>query len=143
MIENIVLKYLKADETLAELLGGGESGDGATCPIYPDVGQVPALPCVIFYADAPTSPSDNPWDYTQNITYEVYAQTERAAQAIRNRLYELLNKYDDFFLIDTTNGLIIREAHAVGASVSDHFPNDTEQAKTKAVSVDFRFTKCA
>lgn len=142
MIENIILKYLKEDDTLAELLGGGESGDN-TCNIYPDVGQVYALPCVIFSADAPTSPSNNPWDYTQNLTFDIYAQTERAAQAIRNRLYDLLNKYDDFYLIDTQKGIIIREAHAVSASVSDHFPNDTEQAKTKVVSVDFRFTKCA
>lgn len=142
MIENIILKYLKEDDTLAELLGGGESGDN-TCNIYPDVGQVYALPCVIFSADAPTSPTFNPWDYSQNLTFEIYAQTERAAQAIRNRLYDLLNKYDDFYLIDTQKGIIIREAHAVSASVSDHFPNDTEQAKTKVVSVDFRFTKCA
>ena len=143
MIENLVLKFLKADVKLAELLGVEESDANANCPIYPDVGQVPQLPCIIFYADSPTSPSGNPWDFTQNITYEIYAQTERNAQDIRNRLYTLLNKFDDFFLIDTTNGLIVREAHAVGASVSDHFPNDTEQAKTKAVSIDFRYSKCA
>ena len=134
MIENIILKYLKADNELAQLTGGN---------IYPDVGQVPALPCVVFSADSPTSPSDNPWDYTQNITFEIYAQTEKAAQNIRNRFYYLLNKYDDFYLIDTATGIIIREAHAVPASVSNHFPNETEQAKEKAVSFDFRFTKCA
>lgn len=143
MIENLVLKFLKADVKLAELLGAEESGQITNCPIYPDVGQVPQLPCIIFYADSPTSPTENPWDYTQNITYEIYAATEKAAQDIRNRLYELLNKYDDFYLIDKTNGLIVREAHAVGASVSDHFPNETIQAKTKAVSIDFRYTKCA
>lgn len=134
MIENIILKYLKADTVLAQLTGGN---------IFPDVGQVPALPCVVFSADSPTSPSDNPWDYTQNITFEIYAQTEKAAQNIRNRFYYLLNLYDDFYLIDTATGIIIREAHAVPASVSNHFPNDTEQAKEKVVSFDFRFTKCA
>jgi hypothetical protein len=134
MIENIILKYLKADNELAQLTGGN---------IYPDVGQVPALPCVVFSADSPTSPSDNPWDYTQNITFEIYAQTEKVAQNIRNRFYYLLNLYDDFYLIDTATGIIIREAHAVPASVSNHFPNETEQAKEKAVSFDFRFTKCA
>ena len=134
MIENIILKYLKADSELAQLTGSN---------IFPDVGQVSALPCVVFSADSPTSPSDNPWDYTQNITFEIYAQTEKAAQNIRNRFYYLLNKYDDFYLIDTATGIIIREAHAVSASVSDHFPNDTEQAKEKVVSFDFRFTKCA
>ena len=134
MIENIILKYLKADNELVQLTGGN---------IFPDVGQVSALPCVVFSADSPTSPSDNPWDYTQNITFEIYAQTEKAAQNIRNRFYYLLNKYDDFYLLDTTTGIIIREAHAVSASVSDHFPNDTEQAKEKVVSFDFRFTKCA
>lgn len=134
MIENIILKYLKADNELAQLTSGN---------IYPDTGQVSALPCVVFSADSPTSPSDNPWDYTQNITFEIYAQTEKAAQNIRNRFYYLLNKYDDFYLIDTATGIIIREAHAVPASVSNHFPNETEQAKEKAVSFDFRFTKCA
>lgn len=134
MIENIILKYLKADNELAQLTSGN---------IYPDTGQVSALPCVVFSADSPTSPSDNPWDYTQNITFEIYAQTEKAAQNIRNRFYYLLNKYDDFYLIDTATGIIIREAHAVPASVSNHFPNETDQAKEKAVSFDFRFTKCA
>ena len=134
MIENIILKYLKADNELAQLTSGN---------IYPDTGQVSALPCVVFSSDSPTSPSDNPWDYTQNITFEIYAQTEKAAQNIRNRFYYLLNKYDDFYLIDTATGIIIREAHAVPASVSNHFPNETEQAKEKAVSFDFRFTKCA
>lgn len=134
MIENIILKFLKADTTLSTLTGGN---------IYPDVGQVESLPCVVMSADSPTSPSDNPWDYTQNLTFEIYAQTERAAQDIRNRFYELLNKYDDFFLAEQPSGIIIREAHAVYASVSNHFPNDTEQAKEKVVSFDFRFTKCA
>lgn len=134
MIENIILKFLKADTTLATLTGGN---------IYPDVGQVESLPCVVMSADSPTSPSDNPWDYTQNLTFEIYAQTEKLAQQIRNRFYELLNKYDDFFLAEQPSGIIIREAHAVGASVSNHFPNDTEQAKEKVVSFDFRFTKCA
>lgn len=134
MIENMVLKYLKADSTLNTLTGGA---------IYPDVGQVTDLPCVVMSVDSPTSPSNNPWDYTQNLTFEIYAKTEKATQQIRNRFYELLNKYDDFYLIDQTNGLIIREAHAVYASVSNHFENDTDQAKEKVVSFDFRFTKCA
>ena len=134
MIENIILKVLKADTILSTLTGGN---------IYPDVGHVESLPCVVMSADSPTSPSDNPWDYTQNLTFEIYAQTERVAQDIRNRFYELLNKYDDFFLAEQPSGIIIREAHAVSASVSNHFPNDTEQAKEKLVSFDFRFTKCA
>lgn len=134
MIENIILKFLKADTTLSTLTDGN---------IYPDVGQVESLPCVVMSADSPTSPSENPWDYTQNLTFEIYAQTEKKAQAIRERFYELLNKYDDFFLAEQPSGIIICEAHAVSASVSNHFPNDTEQAKEKVVSFDFRFTKCA
>lgn len=134
MIENIILKYLKQDNDLYELLGG---------KIYPDVGQVTELPCVVMSADQPTSPTDNPWDYTQNLTFDIYAKTERNAQQIRNRFYELLNKYDDFFLAEQPSGIIIREAHAVPSSVSNHFPNDTEQAKEKVISFDFRFTKCA
>ena len=134
MIENVVIKFLKADSTLNTLTSGH---------IYPDVGQVTELPCVIMSADEPTSPTNNPWDYTQNLTFDIYAGTEKSAQQIRNRLYELLNKYDDFKLNDLTNGIMIREAHAVFASVSNHFPNDTVQAKEKVASFDFRYTKCA
>ena len=134
MIENVVIKFLKADTTLNTLTSGN---------IYPDVGQVTALPCVIMSADEPTSPTNNPWDYSQNLTFEIYAATEKNAQQIRNRLYELLNRYDDFKLNDLTNGIVIREAHAVFASVSNHFPNDTVQAKEKVASFDFRYTKCA
>lgn len=134
MIENIILAYLKQDDELYSLLAG---------KIYPDVAQVQALPVVIMYADSPTSPSNNPWDYSQNLTFEIYADTEKKAQQIRNRLYDLLNKYDGFFLAEQPTGIIIHEAHAVFASVSNHFPNDTKQAKQKVVSFDFRFTKCA
>lgn len=134
MIENIVLKNLKADTTLKSLLDGR---------IYPDVAQVKTLPCVVFYADSPTSPVDEPFLYTQNITFEIYAKTEKSAQQVRNRLYEILQRFDDYFIADKTSGIIIREAHAVSASVSNHFPLDNEQAKEKVVSFDFLFTKCA
>lgn len=133
MIENIVLKNLKADTTLKSLLDGR---------IYPDVAQVKTLPCVVFYADSPTSPVDEPFLYTQNITFEIYAKTEKSAQQVRNRLYEILQRFDDYFIADKTSGIIIREAHAVSASVSNHFPLENEQAKEKVVSFDFLFTKC-
>lgn len=134
MIENIVLKNLKADTTLKSLLDGH---------IYPDVAQVKTLPCVVFYADSPTSPVDEPFLYTQNITFEIYAKTEKSAQQVRNRLYEILQRFDDYFIADKTSGIIIREAHAVSASVSNHFPLENEQAKEKVISFDFLFTKCA
>ncbi len=134
MIENIVLKNLKADTTLKSLLDGR---------IYPDVAQVKTLPCVVFYADSPTSPVDEPWLYTQNLTFEIYAKTEKSAQQVRNRFYEILQRFDDYFIADNTSGIIIREAHAVSASVSNHFPLENEQAKEKVISFDFLFTKCA
>lgn len=134
MIENIVLKNLKADTTLKSLLDGR---------IYPDVAQVKTLPCVVFYADSPTSPVDEPFLYTQNITFEIYAKTEKSAQQVRNRFYEILQRFDDYFIADNTSGIIIREAHAVSASVSNHFPLENEQAKEKVISFDFLFTKCA
>lgn len=134
MIENIVLKNLKADTTLKSLLDGR---------IYPDVAQVKTLPCVVFYADSPTSPVDEPWLYTQNLTFEIYAKTEKSSQQVRNRLYEILQRFDDYFIADKTSGIIIREAHAVSASVSNHFPLENEQAKEKVISFDFLFTKCA
>ena len=134
MIENIVLKKLKADTTLKSLLDGR---------IYPDVAQVKTLPCVIMTADSPTSPVDEPWFYTQNLTFEIYAKTEKSAQQVRNRFYELLQRFDEYFIADRTSGIIIREAHAVSASVSNHFPLENEQAKEKVISFDFLFTKCA
>lgn len=133
MIENIVLKDLKSDYVLNDLLNG---------KIYPDVAQVKSLPCVVMYADEPTSPVNEPFLYTQNLTFEIYAKTEKTAQAIRNRFYEVLQKFDGYFIADKS-GIMIREAHAVFASVSNHFPLENEQAKEKVVSFDFLFTKCA
>ncbi|MDD6152794.1 MAG: hypothetical protein PUC11_02470 [Elusimicrobia bacterium] len=135
MIENIILKVLKADAELAELLDGR---------IYPDVAQVSVLPAVVMAAGEPVSPINEPWYYTQNLTFEIYAGDVKTAQAVRNRLYEVLQKYDDFFCSDLANsGIIIREAHAVASSVSNHFELGTEQAKEKLVSFDFKYTKCA
>lgn len=134
MIENIIINYLKADSELNTLLAG---------KIYPDVAQVGTLPCVVMSADSPINPTENPYLYQQNITFEIYAKTEKVAQQIRDRFYNLLNKYDNFNLADLTNKIIIKEAHAVNASVSTHFLLDNEQAKEKVISFDFQFTKCA
>lgn len=135
MIENIVLKALKADGELAELTGG---------KIYPNVAQTEALPVVIMTSDEPTNPTNDPFYYTQNLTFEIYAKTERSAQDIRNRLYTILNRFDNYFQNDLAKtGIIIREAHAVYASVSNHFHIENEQARERAVSFDFKYTKCA
>lgn len=134
MIENLVLNNLKANETLSALISGR---------IYPDNAQVKTLPCVIMSADSPTSPINEPWAYEQNLTFEIYAKTEKSAQDVRNCLYDLLNKFDQYFLQDATSGVIIHEVHAVYASVSNHFPLENEQAKEKVVSFDFKYTKCA
>lgn len=134
MIENLILKTLKADTVLNGYLEGR---------IYPDVAQVKNLPCVIMSADSPTSANETPYLYTQNLTFEIYAKTEKSAQQVRDRIYDLLHKFDNFFLADSTLKVIIREAHAVFASVSTHFPLGVEQAKEKVVSIDFVFTKCA
>lgn len=135
MIENIILKILKADAKLAEILNRR---------IYPDVAQVNTLPAVVMEAGEPVSPINEPWCYTQNLTFEIYADDVKTAQDIRNRFYEILQKYDVFFYADLkASGIIIRESHAVYASVSNHFPLETGQAREKIVSFDFKYTKCA
>lgn len=135
MIENIIIKSLLADSELNTLTSGH---------IYPNVAQVKELPCVVMTSDEPTNPTNDPFYYTQNLTFEIYAKTERSAQNIRNRFYEILNKFDDYFKNDLIkSGIIIRECHAVYASVSNHFPLENEQARERAVSFDFKYTKCA
>lgn len=134
MIENLVLNNLKANANLSALISGR---------IYPDNAQVKILPCVIMSADSPTSPINEPWAYEQNLTFEIYAKTEKSAQDVRNCLYDLLNKFDQYFLQDATSGVIIHEVHAVYSSVSNHFPLENEQAKEKVVSFEFKYTKCA
>ena len=134
MIENLVLNALKQDATLKTLIAGR---------IYPDVAQVKALPTVIMSADSPTSPINEPWAYVQNLTFEIYAKTEKSAQDVRNRIYDLMQQFDNYFLTDQTNGIIVHECHAVYGNVSNHFPLENEQAKEKVVSFDIKFTKCA
>lgn len=135
MVENIIIKALRDDSELSELTGG---------KIYPNVAQVKTLPVVIMISDEPTNPTNDPFFYTQNLTFEIYAKTEAAAQAIRNRFYEILNRFDQYFKNDLSkSGIIIREAHAVYASVSNHFHIENEQARERVVSFDFKYTKCA
>ena len=113
MIENIIIKALREDAELAELTGS---------KIYPNVAQVKTLPVVIMTSDEPTNPTNDPFYYTQNLTFEIYAKTEKSAQDIRNRFYEILNRFDDYFKNDLRkSGIIVRECHAVYASVSNHF----------------------
>lgn len=135
MIENIIMKVLREDSELNELTGG---------KIYPNVAQVKTLPVVIMMSDEPTNPTNDPFYYTQNLTFEIYAKTEKSAQDIRNRFYEILNRFDDFFKNDLAkSGIIVRECHAVYASVSNHFHIENEQARERVVSFDFKYTKCA
>lgn len=135
MIENIIIKALREDAELAELTGS---------KIYPNVAQVKTLPVVIMTSDEPTNPTNDPFYYTQNLTFEIYAKTEKSAQDIRNRFYEILNRFDDYFKNDLRkSGIIVRECHAVYASVSNHFHIENEQARERVVSFDFKYTKCA
>ena len=63
MIENIIIKSLLADSELNTLTSGH---------IYPNVAQVKELPCVVMTSDEPTNPTNDPFYYTQNLTFEIY-----------------------------------------------------------------------
>ena len=138
MIEEIIYSTVKSDRALQEILGG-TSKDSR---IYPNVAQVKSIPCVIYYANAPTNPITERWAYQQNISFEIYAKTLSQSLAIQNRLYEIFNKYDEYFNSAALfSGIIITECHAVNAQVSNNFPLENEQAVNSVVSFDFKFTK--
>ena len=138
MIEEIIYSTIKSDTTLQNILGG-TSKDSR---IYPNVASVKELPCVIYYASAPTSPINEPWAYQQNISFEIYAQNLSQSLAIQNRFYEIFNKYDRYFnSAALLSGIIITECHAVNAQVSNNFPLENKQAVNSIVSFDFKFTK--
>ena len=138
MIEEIIYSTVKSDRALQEILGGSSKDSR----IYPNVAQVKSIPCVIYYANAPTNPITEWWAYQQNISFEIYAKTLSQSLAIQNRLYEIFNKYDDYFNSAALfSGIIITECHAVNAQVSNNFPLENEQAVNSIVSFDFKFTK--
>ncbi len=135
MIENIILKVLKADAKLAELIDGR---------IYPEAAQVSVLPAVVIDAGAPVSPVSEPWCCSQNVTFTIYAGDAETARAVCARFYGILQKYDNFFYADLKDsGIIIREAHAVNPSASTRSTLETEQEKAKVISFNFTYTKCA
>ena len=138
MIEEIIYSTVKSDSALKEILGGTQSDSR----VYPNVAQVKSIPCVIYYADAPTNPINERWAYQQTISFEIYAKTLSQSLAIQNRLYEIFNKYDDYFNSAALfSGIIITECHAVNAQVSNNFPLENEQAVNSVVAFDFKFTK--
>ncbi len=138
MIEEIIYSTVKSDRALQEILGG-TSKDSR---IYPNVAQVKSIPCVIYYASAPTNTITERWAYQQTISFEIYAKTLSQSLAIQNRLYEIFNKYDDYFNSAALfSGIIITECHAVNAQVSNNFPLENEQAINSVVAFDFKFTK--
>lgn len=140
MIENIIYSVLKADTPLQTLLVATPQNS----KIYPDNANPEELPCIVYYAAQPTNPNNEPWGYQQNITFEFWAETKVQSLAIRNRLYEIFNKFDRFFNASAmAQGIIIRACHAVSAQVTNHFPLETEQAVNAVVSFDFTYTKCA
>lgn len=138
MIEEIIYSTVKSDRALQEILGGSSKDSR----IYPNVAQVKSIPCVIYYASAPTNPITERWAYQQTISFEIYAKTLSQSLAIQNRLYEIFNKYDDYFNSAALfSGIIITECHAVNAQVSNNFPLENEQAINSVVAFDFKFTK--
>ena len=140
MIESIIYGVLKADTPLQNILGATQSDS----KIYPDNANPGNLPCIVYYADQPTNPNNEPWGYRQNITFEFWAKTKTESLAIRNRLYTIFNKFDRFFNSSAmAQGIIIRECHAVPAQLTNNFQLETEQAINAVVSFDFQFTKCA
>ena len=67
MIEEIIYSTVKSDRALQDILGG-TSKDSR---IYPNVAQVKSIPCVIYYASAPTNPITERWAYQQTISFSV------------------------------------------------------------------------
>jgi len=51
MIEEIIYSAVKSDNTLRTILGATDKDS----KIYPNVAKVKELPCVIYYASAPTN----------------------------------------------------------------------------------------
>jgi len=138
MIEEIIYSTVKSDNTLRNILGGTEKDSR----IYPNAANVKNLPCIIYYSSAPTNPITEPWSYQQNITFEIYARNVSESLAIQGRLYQIFNKYDQYFNSAALfSGIIITECHAVNAQVSNNFPLENEQAENSIVSFDFKFTK--
>lgn len=139
MIEPIIYNILAADLPLRALL----NATATDSKIYPDNANPGELPCIVYYTDQPTNPINEPWLYQQNFTFEFWAETKAQSLAIRNRLYQIFNKFDRFFNSSAmAQGLIIRECHAVAAQVSNNFPLETAQAINAVVSFDFKYTKC-
>ncbi len=138
MIEEIIYQTIKSDYSLRALLGGTVE----ETRIYPNVAQVKSIPCIIYYASAPTNPIAERWAYQQTITFEIYARTLSQSLALQNRLYEIFNKYDQYFNSAALfSGIIITECHAVNAQVSNNFPLENQQAVNSVVAFDFKFTK--
>ena len=138
MIEEIIYSTVKSDNTLRTILGATAKDS----KIYPNVANVKELPCVIYYASAPTNPITEPWSYQQNISFEIYAKDLSESLTIQSRFYEIFNKYDRYFNSAALfSGIIITECHAVNAQVSNNFPLENKQAVNTVVSFDFKFTK--
>lgn len=141
MIENTVYSVLKNDGTLATLLGA----TAADSRIYSIFAEPLKLPCIVFYADSPVSANNTIWLYRQTFTFEIYADTVSKYNELRNRLYAIFQKYDLFFNSEKmkSEGIIIKEAHAVESQVINTFPNEIKQGVNGVSSFEFQFTKCA
>lgn len=141
MIENTVYSVLKNDGTLATLLGA----TAADSRIYAVFAEPLKLPCIVFYADNPVSANNTIWLYRQTFTFEIYADTVSKYNDLRNRLYAIFQKYDLFFNSEKmkSEGIIIKEAHAVESQVINTFPNEIKQGVNGVSSFEFQFTKCA
>ena len=141
MIENIVYSVLKQDSALAALLGA----TAADSRIYSVFAEPLSLPCIVFYSGSPVSANDTVWFYRQNFTFEIYAETVSQYNAIRNRLYTIFQKYDRFFNSSAmqTEGIIIKECHAVETEIISTYPDEYKQAVQGAAGFEFQFTKCA
>ena len=138
MILKDIYNYLASDEALSLVLSSTQTDS----KIYPNVANVKELPCVIYYASAPTNPITEPWSYQQNISFEIYAKDLSESLTIQSRFYEIFNKYDRYFNSAALfSGIIITECHAVNAQVSNNFPLENKQAVNSIVSFDFKFTK--
>lgn len=141
MIENIVYKVLKDDATLANLLNANSTDSR----IYAVFAEPLKLPCIVFYADSPVSGNETVWLYRQTFTFEIYADSVAKYNELRNRLYAIFQKYDLFFNSEKmeSEGIIIKEAHAVESQVINTFPHEIKQGVNGVASFEFQFTKCA
>lgn len=136
MISELLYNTLSTDSSLLNLLNASEADNGI---YFETKKRDKSNPFIIYYLQAPTNINAQENVFEQQADFSIYADTHSEAAIIRDRLYDLFNKFDKTRYATSDGAKRIIEGHALTTFSRSSFLYNPKTSAQLGCSFSFKF----